>query len=103
MADPSSLDAVSELRNPNNAESQIAALKYLKNKIIGHAEQKEELVRLGIVEALGQTLQNAAKSRGKRKDEEYDGNTQGRGKSLAAHEEARLQAILLLSSLAHGM
>ena len=105
MARPSCLDALSELHSPTSTEAQVAALKLLKNELIGHSEKKEELVRQGIVDALAHTLLSSEKSRGKRKDQGLNGAFEGHtAPSIGAGEdEERLQAILLLSSLAHGM
>lgn len=103
MAEPLLLDAVAQLRNPINSEAHIAALKHLKNESIGHVEKKAELIRHGIVDALGQTLTNATKSRGKRRNHQVDASLNAQSKhSWEEEDEIRIQAILLLSSIAHG-
>lgn len=105
MAVPSLADAISELENPSSPDGQVAALKYLKNEIIGHAERKEALIELGIVDVLTYTLASSPQLKGKRKSQETNGTQNGRAKAAAwtVEDEVRLQAILLLGSLAHGI
>lgn len=102
---PSLADAIYELESPSSPDGQVAALRHLKNEIIGHAEKKEILIQLGIVDVLAHTLAISPKLKGKRKSQETNGTQNGRPKASAwtVEDEVRLQAIVLLGSLAHGI
>lgn len=103
MTRPSTPPILSELRSPTSAATQVAALRALKNEIIGHEQKKEMWIGLGVVAPMSRIL-HAHKGVGKRKYREVTGNVEysSRGSSRADEEEARLQAIIIVGSLAHG-
>lgn len=105
MARPLVVEAVDELRRSTSAETQLAALKKLKNGAIGHPEKKGELVRHGVVPILAQLLQSNEKSRGKRRDQAANGASSSPGKAfpIAEEDDVRVQVLLLLATLAQGM
>jgi hypothetical protein len=96
--------SLAEIRNPSSIQEQIAALKQLKNEIIGHDQRKELVVRHGIVVALVRNLQTSAKASGKRWSREVNGNgvTLGKGHAWTHEDELRLQTTTIITSLAHG-
>ena len=100
---PSTPPILSELRSPSSPASQVAALRALKNEIIGHEQKKEMWVGLGVIIQLARIL-NSYKASGKRKHKEISGGVDNgsRKRSRTDEEEARLQAIIIVSALAHG-
>lgn len=81
----------------------MAALRALKHEIIGHEQKKEMWIGLGVLDPLVRILKSQ-KGNGKKRHRELHGNpmqTKRKG-SRTDEEEARLQAILILGSLAHG-
>ncbi|KAH9821471.1 Armadillo/beta-catenin-like repeat protein, partial [Teratosphaeria destructans] len=76
---------------------QVAAWKQLKNDIVGHELRKEAVVKQGLLEVLADVLAAPSNGTGKRRRD---------GAPLLAvwtdEEEARLQAIRVLGSLANG-
>lgn len=107
MTRPATTPILAELRSPSSPEAQVAALRALKNEIIGHEQRKELWVGLGVVTPLARVL-NTRRSGAKRRQKEYGGEGGGGGKSeldrehAFADEGARLQAILVVGSLAQG-
>ena len=103
MTRPSTPPILSELRSPSSLASQVAALRALKNDIIGHEQKKEMWVGLGIVTPIARIL-NTYRSGGKRKHKEVTGNTEDLSHQAGRNdeEEARLQAVIIVGSLAHG-
>jgi len=77
----------------------------LRNEIIGHGEQKELWVRLGILTPLNRILK-AYKGNGKRRYRDGDSNTKHQFwrpiVSLTEEEEALLEVIIIFGCLAHG-
>ena len=99
-----SLEVVQAIQNAPTIGEKITGLKELKEGIVGHDQRKELVVKQGIIEPLVNVLSSAAKSTGKRKIGEVNGAT-----SLALpsqpwtqEDEARLEATLILGSLARG-
>ena len=103
MTRPSTPPILSELRSASSPASQIKALRQLKNEIIGHDQKKQMWVGLGILAPLVRIL-NTYKGDGKRRARNSDG--EGRRRSTkevrTEEEEARLQAVIIVGSLAHG-
>ncbi|KAL8769840.1 MAG: hypothetical protein Q9209_004278 [Squamulea sp. 1 TL-2023] len=103
MAFPTAPPILSELRSSTSSTNQIAALRALKNEIIGHEQKKRTWVTLGVLAPLARIL-NTPKANGKRRESNgsrltHHGNTAfGR----TDEEEARLQAIIVVGSLASG-
>ena len=103
MVQGPSLDAVEAIRDPPSLEAQINALKRLKNDIVGHDQRKELVVKQGIIEPLVNIISTPSKATGKRRAAETNGDhTLAASRSWAPEQEARLQAILILGSLASG-
>ncbi|KAF2146012.1 uncharacterized protein K452DRAFT_294623 [Aplosporella prunicola CBS 121167] len=97
---PAGLD---ELRNPTSADAQVAALKQLKNFIVGHDQRKELAVRRGIVAHLARVLQANVKASGKRRQRQSNGGAAAAQNAEQAQEDdMRLQATFIVESLAHG-
>ena len=101
---PSTPPILSELRSPSSPASQVAALRALKNEIIGHEQKKEMWIGLGVVTPIARIL-NTHRGSGKRKYKETNGTVEhgSRRRSRTDEEEARLQAIIIVGGLAHGM
>ena len=103
MTQPSTPPILSELRNASSPATQIKALRDLKNEIIGHEEKKRHWIGLGIVSPLVRIL-NSHRGTGKKKHRELNGSTSPlKPRSIRSEEEdARLQAIIIIGSLASG-
>ncbi|KAL2837870.1 armadillo repeat protein [Aspergillus pseudodeflectus] len=89
-----------QLQNAESLSSQAAALRALKNETIGHDQRKEALVRLGILPMLAhflasRSLNGSPGRKGSSKHRDLPG-------SRAEADDAHLQAIILLGSLAQG-
>ena len=103
MTRPSTPPILSELRSASSPASQVKALRDLKNELIGHEQKKELWIGLGVLAPLGRIL-NSHKGNGKKKHRDVNGTgnkSKGRGFGTE-EEEARLQAIIVVGSLAHG-
>lgn len=103
MTRPSTPPILSELRSASSLASQVAALKALKHEIIGHEQKKELWINLGVLAPLVRIL-NTYKGNGKRKHRDvYGSGAQSKEKfGRSDEEEARLQAIIIVGSLARG-
>lgn len=93
MARPSPHSIASHLPSLSSPDTRLAALKALKNELIGHEEKKKLWVRAGVLRPLADVL-NAHKG--------PDGNTSRRHQPRSEQEEARLQAIVVVGSIAQG-
>ena len=103
MTRPSTPPILAELQSASSPASQIQALRKLKNEVIGHEQKKQNWVELGVLPPLVRIL-NSYKGDGKRKARNSVG---GIRRQLAKEvrteeEEARLQAVIIVGSLAHG-
>lgn len=114
--------ALAELSNPTSSEAQVAALRNLKNEIVGHEQRKELAVTYGVVRPLAGLLREGVRRGGKRRhsngttQETHNGPAGSTPSSGAAtlsrirqaHEdwtkedELRFQATLVIGSLANG-
>ena len=103
MTRPSTPPILSELRSPSSPASQVAALRALKNEIVGHEQKKEMWVGLGVVTPITRIL-NTHRSGGKKKCRDGIGDADNFNGKIARtdEEEARLQAIIIVGSLAYG-
>lgn len=103
MTRPSTPPILSELRSPSSPASQVAALRALKNEIIGHEQKKEMWIGLGVVPPIARVL-NTHKGSGKRRHREAPAGLRypDRRAGRTDEEEARLQAIIIVGSLAYG-
>ncbi|KAF2660152.1 ARM repeat-containing protein [Lophiostoma macrostomum CBS 122681] len=98
--------ALVELANPTSPEAQVAALRNLKNEIVGHDQRKELAVRHGVVKPLTGILRTEARKGGKRR-RWANGNSSAaregeRATEWGTEEELRFQATLVVGSLANG-
>lgn len=103
MTLPTTPPILSELRSSTSAASQVAALRALKNEIIGHEQNKRMWIGLGVLVPIVRII-NTVNGSGKRRDQNGT-RTALHGKtafSRSDEEEARLQAIIVVGSLAHG-
>ena len=102
MVQGPSIAALEALRNTSaSIDEKIALLKQLKNDIVGHEQRKELVVKHGAVEPLVGILNSITST--------AFGNKVGQGRLVyseddgwSAEDEARLQATLILGSLANG-
>ena len=94
---------LAELRSPPSPTAHLLALKNLKNEIIGHDQKKEGWIHLGIIPLLVSTL-SPSRFDGKRPSRELNGaiaHSSG-SKVVTEEEEVRLQATIIIGSLAQG-
>ena len=94
---------LNEIQNASSLTDQVAALRTLKNEIIGHQQKKERWISLGVLAPLVRIL-NTHRGSGKRRCRDFHGNrahSKQRG-TRSNEEEARLQAIIVVGSLAQG-
>jgi len=79
-----------QMSSLSSPDTRVAALRTLKNDLIGHDERKEAWIRSGVLKPLADvvTSQKEPDTPNKRTNEE--------------REEARLQAIIVVGSLAQG-
>jgi armadillo repeat-containing protein 8 len=108
-ARPSTPPALGALQNSKSVADKVAALKELKNELIGHEQRKHLVLVRGVIEPLAEVLgatTPSSKATGKRRSREVNGSG-GSGSSGASSwtedDELRLQAIHIVGSLAHGM
>lgn len=100
--------ALIELSNPTTPETQVNALRNLKNEIVGHDQRKELAVRHGIVKPLAGLLRTEARKSGKRTSGRRgtlnaNSSTGGGREEWTTEDELRFQATLVVGSLANGM
>ncbi|EEQ90655.1 hypothetical protein RJZ56_003295 [Blastomyces dermatitidis] len=98
---------ISDIQNPESTASRIAALRLLKNDIIGHDQRKEAWVGRGIVPLLSQILAGRRGTGKKSIVGEVNGHAKqqylaGRRSGRSEEDEACLQAIIIIGSLAQG-
>ncbi|KAI9844512.1 MAG: hypothetical protein M1838_002160 [Thelocarpon superellum] len=104
MTRPSTTPILAELQNPSTYPAQLSALKTLRNEVIGQDQRKEAWIAAGIITPLVKTL-TPSRTGGKRRSREVNG---GPGPSPAdesivpEEEESRLQATIIIGSLAQG-
>ena len=111
--------ALLELRSPTSPSAQVEALRDLKNEIVGHDQRKELAVRHGVVAPLARILRAEARRGGKRRARggvangsavaaagssagSSVGGLERREREWGCEEEMRLQATLVVGSLALG-
>lgn len=94
----SHLEAINQLNTSASLPTQITALKHIKNGLIGYAENKEQFLRHGLVDALINVLAAASRTRSKSKGTQAATSSS----TLLDEDEVRLQVLLLLGSLING-
>ena len=103
MVQGPSLETIDAIRNAPSLDSQITALKQLKNDIVGHGQRKEIVVKQGVLEPLVNILSTGSKATGKRRIADTNGaSAHAAQQPWTLEDDARLQATLILSSLASG-
>jgi hypothetical protein len=100
MARIQSPPILSQIRVARSYSEQTAALRALKDDIVGHVQRKEKWIENGILEPLVKTLQ-AIRSPGSRNGDESQSNT-GQPRPLADSERVRLLSLELIASFASG-
>lgn len=94
MARTSSSSVLAQLPSLLSPDTRVAALRTLKNELIGHDEKKELWVRSGVLKPLATVMTSHVPP---------DMRTNKRAESRSEQEEARLQAIIIVGSLAQGL
>lgn len=100
MARPQSPPILAQLRSARTVSEQTAALRALKNDIVGHVQKKEEWIALGVLDPIARTISTGrpqAKLNGKGSQNQFY------SRQLSEDDGARLQALQLVASFAHGM
>lgn len=100
MARPQSPPILTQLRSARTVPEQAAALRALKNDIVGHIQKKEQWVSLGVLDPIARTIipdKPPPRLNGK------GPHPQICSRPLTDDEEAKLQALQLIASFAHGM
>lgn len=89
---------VTQLRNARDITEQLAALRVIKNDIVGHPLKKEIAVAQGLLEP----VIRLATKQSNRQDGKAHNHTFA-VRPLAEEEAVRLQALHILASIAQGM
>ncbi|KAI9836268.1 MAG: hypothetical protein M1819_001605 [Sarea resinae] len=101
MTRPPTPPILNELRNPSSSTAQVAALRALKNEIIGHEQKKEAWIRQGVVLPIVRILSVKPEKRSSSRETNGE-NGRGDGIRTSNTDEARLQATIIAGSLAIG-
>ncbi|KAH6688340.1 armadillo repeat protein [Plectosphaerella plurivora] len=99
MARDSGAPLLAYIHNARNCSEQVAALRSLKNDIVGHAQRKETWLVQGALEpvvALAQSPRSSSKTASGKPGYSTDAQT------LSDEESVRLQALQVLGSFASG-
>lgn len=100
MARPQSPPILAQLRSAATIPEQAAALRALKNDIVGHVQKKEQWISFGVLEPIVMTIlpeRPHAKLNGKGRNGPFC------SRPLSEEDTAKLQALQLLASFAHGI
>ena len=95
MIQAMSLAAIEALANADSPQQQIESLKLLKNNLVGHDQRKELAVKNGVLESLVAIISSLGPAG-------QNGTAIGQAQSWTQQDEARLQATIILGSLATG-
>ncbi|KAF4994479.1 hypothetical protein FGRMN_5749 [Fusarium graminum] len=99
MARAQSHPILAQLRNAKSLPEQTAALRALKNEVVGHVQRKEQWVGLGVLDPIVGAL---ASSRPPVKSNGKDSRVPLTQRPLSEDESVRLQALQLVASFANG-
>jgi hypothetical protein len=99
MALPENFPILAQLRSARTLSDRIAALRALKNEIVGHGQLKEAWIGLGVLEPIVRTI---GASPGQSWTNGKDARASGY-RSLSEEDAAKLQALQLVASFANGM
>ncbi|KAK0387983.1 hypothetical protein NLU13_4227 [Sarocladium strictum] len=98
MARPEDFPILAQLRSARTLPDRIAALRALKNEIVGHGQLKEAWIGLGVLEPIVRTIGSSSRqSWANGKDVRVPGY-----RPLSDEDGAKLQALQLVASLANG-
>jgi len=100
MARIQSPPILSQIRVARSYSEQTAALRALKDDIVGHVQRKERWIENGILESLVKNLQ-AVRSPVSRNGDESHSNA-GQPRPLADSERVRLLSLELIASFSSG-
>lgn len=100
MARSQSPPILGQLRNARTLPEQTAALRALKNEIVGHIQKKELWIGLGVLDPIVRTL---ASARSPSKLHGKDARLPVVQRPLTEEEGVRLQALQLVASFANGI
>jgi hypothetical protein len=95
MIQSMSLAAIEALANADSPQQQIESLKQLKNNLVGHDQRKEIAIKNGVLESLVAVISTSGSG-------EQNGSSTGQAQAWTQQDEARLQATIILGSLATG-
>lgn len=99
MARPEDFPILAQLRSARTLPDRIAALRALKNEIVGHGQLKEAWIGLGVLEPIVRTIGSSSRqSWANGKDVRVPGY-----RPLSDEDGAKLQALQLVASLANGI
>ncbi|KAI9807520.1 MAG: hypothetical protein M1825_005460 [Sarcosagium campestre] len=101
MSRPETPPLLAELQEPSSPEAQLAALKALKNELIGHEQRKEMWLGYGVSTPIVRILASS-RSEGKRRSTDSHPHHAADSRALTVEAEARLQATIIIGSLARG-
>ncbi|KAG8526321.1 uncharacterized protein KY384_000314 [Bacidia gigantensis] len=103
MTRPNTPPILSELYSAHSPAGQVKALRNLKNDVIGHEQMKQLCVEHGVLPSLVHIL-NSYKGEGMTRAAKSNAAEEGARRKINRSEEenARLQAIIVVGSLAHG-
>lgn len=102
MAHGSIVESVSVLRDvAASFEQKVQVARHLKNIIVGQDQRKEVAVKHGVVQPLADLLSAAPKAIGKRRAD-AQGVSLNQSQEWTPEDELRLQATLIIGSLAAG-
>lgn len=100
MARPQNNPILAQLRSARTTPDRTAALRALKNEVVGHVQRKEAWVGLGVLEPIVRTISSrsfAEKPNGKEPQK-----NQFASPHLSDEDGTKLQALQLVASFAHG-
>lgn len=97
-------EILSHVQNSESAFTRVAALKALKNEIVGHDLKKESWIKSGIIPALLPVLERCKDAdRTSNKLKAHARTPQGRSDIHTSEDEACFHAAIVLGSIAQGM
>lgn len=99
MARPQPHPILSQLKSARTTQEQTAALRALKNEIVGHVQRKETWIAHGVLDPIVRTIaanRRSADLNGK------DAGIQIGTRPLSDDDQTKLQALQLVASFAHG-
>ena len=104
MIRDSTAQLLDELQQPASSKGHAAALRRLKNQIIGHPQNKEIWIQHGILDILGRILVNYSRTVTHRNSRPPNGSTcnAAQAEAIQLQQDIVLQTIIVVSSLAQG-